>query len=148
MSILKDGIGTIITFTLGPFPPLYGEVELTPPGFNMGGPIDMTGLRTTGWVPQAPKSLKAGQPANVKVMFDPALVPAVWQVAGKNQTISIRWPTGATLNWWGWIEELSFEPHQTGQRPLASMVLQPSNLDLSCVATPPWWTAGSDLLCA
>jgi hypothetical protein len=148
MGILKDGIGTIMTFGKGPNFPLYGEVELTPPGVNMGGPIDLIGLRTVGWAPAAAQSIKRLQPLNVKIMFDPELVPTAYTFMGRNQVISVRWPTLATLNWYGWIEDLNFEPHQPGQRPLANMVIQPSNLNPNCVLTGPWWTTATDILCA
>lgn len=143
--ILRDGIRTVLSIpSVGAA--LYHDAELTPPGGSGRGPIDMTGNRTTGWQPQLPKQVKALTPLNVKCMFDAELVPAVWAAIQVNQRFTVTFPNAARLLFWGWIEELNFDPMSEGNRPAATLVIQPSNLNEKCLPAFPEWVPGS-ILC-
>lgn len=146
MSILRDGLKTLV-FLSGLPRALWGEIELTPPGVTGRGPIDMVGLRQLAWATQAPKSIKNLTPLNCKVMYDPEVIPQVWNTIQKNQQITVQFPTGAQLIFWGWLEECNFDPNSEGNRPTLNWVVQPSNLDSQCSETGPAWVSGGQLLC-
>lgn len=142
--ILRDGIRTTILIpTIAAA--LYHEAELTPPGVSGRGGIDMTGNRTVGWQPMLPKQVKALTPLNVKVMVDADLIPSVWASVQVNQLFTVVFPNAARLLFWGWLEELNFDPFSEGNRPGATMVLQPSNLNYKCVYVGPEWVSGTSL---
>jgi hypothetical protein len=147
MSILRDGIQTLV-FMSGLPRDLYGEIEVTPPGVTGRGPIDMVGLRQVEWATQAPKSIKNLTPVNAKAMYDPAIIPSVWNLLQINQQIQIQFPNGARLVFWGWLEEMNLDPHSEGNRPTLNWVIQPSNLNTQCVETGPTWQNGNFQPCA
>jgi hypothetical protein len=147
MSILRDGIKTLVFFT-GPARVLFGEIEITVPGVTGRGVIDMVGLRQNVWATQAPKSIKNLTPLTAKVMFDPEMIPGLWAAVQRNQEIVVQFPTGAQLIFWGWLEEVAFDPTSEGNRPTLNITIQPSNLNSQCVETGPRWAPGTYQVCA
>jgi hypothetical protein len=54
-----------------------------------------------------------------------------------NQLITLTFPDGTTIAFWGWISEFQPDSHKEGTMPLADLTLIPSNQDNSYAETAP-----------
>lgn len=124
---LDDGFSTLITFAYAPTIKLW-EKEVTPPGMSQGGPIDTTTMRNTSWRSMAPRALKtlttvSATVAYATVIFDGTILAQL----GVNQLITISFPDGSSLVFWGWLEEFTPGANVEGEQPTATISIQPSN---------------------
>jgi hypothetical protein len=125
---LDDGFSTIITLENLPTVKLY-EKEVTPPGITSGGPIETTTMRTTVWRTNAPRQLKSLSPVSATVAFATEVVPQMVAQVGVNQLITVTFPDGSTIEFYGWIEEFTPAAFTEGEQPTATLTVQPSLTD-------------------
>lgn len=122
---LDDGFSTIITLENLPTVKLY-EKEVTPPGITSGGPIETTTMRTTVWRTNAPRQLKSLSPVSATVAFATEVIPQMVAQVGVNQLITVTFPDGSTIQFYGWIEEFTPAAFTEGEQPTAAITVQPS----------------------
>lgn len=127
---LDDGFSTIITLENIPTVKLY-EREVTPPGFSAGGPIETTTMRNTAWRTNAPKKLKTLAPVSATVAFATEAIPIVQGQIGVNQLVTLTFPDGSTIEFYGWLEEFTLGAFTEGEQPTATITVQPSLRDSS-----------------
>lgn len=138
--VLEDGFSTIITLANLPSVKMF-EKDVTPPGFSGGGPIDLTTMRNTAWRTSAARSLKTLSPVSSTVAY---ATEAIDQIKGEvqvNQQITIQYPDGSSIQFYGWVEEFTPAAHTEGEQPTASLTVQPSNRDAAGVETGPTYSA-------
>jgi len=128
MAILNDGFSTIIAFALDTAVQ-FKEKEVTPPGMDAGGAIDLTTMQNTTYRTMAPKSLITLTESSLLVSYDPALYNEIIAMIGKNQAITITWPDATTLVFFGWINEFTPNANVEGEQPTAAITIVPSNVD-------------------
>tara|TARA_R110002167_G_scaffold46072_1_gene137792 strand:- start:2 stop:454 length:453 start_codon:yes stop_codon:yes gene_type:complete len=121
---LDDGFATTITLANGTT--LY-EKSVTPPGLDGGGAIDTTTMRNTLYRTNSPKSLITLSECSVTVAYDPNAYSAIITTLNTNQLITVTFPDGTTIAFWGWLN--SFTPGEAteGEQPTAEMNVVPSN---------------------
>jgi hypothetical protein len=122
---LDDGFATFITLENIPTVKLY-EKEVTPPGLTNGGAIDTTTMRNTAWRTAAPKQLKSLTPVNATVAYATEAIGVIMPQLGVNQPITVTFPDGSTIEFWGWLDEFTPGAHTEGEQPTASVVFVPS----------------------
>jgi len=139
---LKEGHATLVTLANAPSIKLW-EQEITPPGFDAGGPNDTTTMRTTRWRTRQPKVLITMTPMSGVFQYDPAVIADIVNQLGKNQQITVTYPTGQSWTFYGWINR--FTPHRIveGQPPLADVDFEAANEDTAGVETGPSYGAAS-----
>ena len=125
---LDDGFATIISFENIPTVKLY-EKEVTPPGMTAGGPIDTTTMRNTAWRTMSPRKLKSLTPVSATVAFATDAIPVVQGQVGINQQVTITFPDGSTIVFWGWIETFTLGRFTEAEQPTATITIQPGNVD-------------------
>jgi hypothetical protein len=145
MGILKDGIGSRISINIGNA--FYAEIEITPPEVDGRGGIDMTSLRNRGWITMAPKSLKALNAMTARVQYDPIMYGVVIGILQRNRQMSVTFPDGGVLTFWGWIDKFTPEGMSEGNKPTATLTIQPSNLDQQCNEVGPSYASGQSTTC-
>jgi hypothetical protein len=125
---LDDGFSTIISFADFPSVQFY-EKEVTPPGMDGGGPNDTTTMRNITLRTMAPKKLKSMTQFQCTAAYDPGVYASVWSMINVNQAMTITFPEGDTLVFWGWVDK--FEPGavKEGEQPTATVTFQCSNQD-------------------
>ncbi len=133
---LDDGFSTIITLENLPTVKLY-EKEVTPPGITAGGPIETTTMRTTTWRTNAPRQLKSLSPVSATVAFATEVVPQMIAQVGINQLITVTFPDGSTIQFYGWVEEFTPAAFTEGEQPTATLTVQPSLVDPDTGETSP-----------
>lgn len=149
MPRITDGFPTIITMgTTGALGTGAGirlfEKEITPPNITSGGPIDMTTMRNTAWRTKAKKNLKDLGPLTLTAAYATDAITKILTAIGVNQQITVTFADGATLVFWGWLDD--FKPGRIveGQEPTAEVTFQVSNRNASNAETAPAFTPSTD----
>ena len=135
-AILNDGHQTLISFAADTTV-LFSEKSVTPPGIDGGGEIDTTVMANTTWKTKNPKSLVALGNAQMTVAYDPECYPEVIALVNVNNLITVTFPDGDTLAFWGWLNTFTPGEHVEGEQPTAEIEIIPSNLNDSAVETAP-----------
>jgi hypothetical protein len=141
MAKLTDGYQTTISFGTSTVSKLY-EKTVQPPGMEAGGPIDQTIMANADLRTQMPKSLITVTANSFEAAYDPEAYDEMVASININQLITITFPDGATLKFWGWLDKFTPNEHVEGEMPTASCTIEPSNLlQLTKAETAPDFTA-------
>ena len=138
--MLVEGFATVITLANAPNIKLY-EKTVTPPQLTLGGAIDITTMRNTAWRTQAARKLKTLGAITTTVAYATDSYDTVRDQLGVNQLITVTFPDGSTLQFYGWVEEFTPGELSEGNQPTATLTIQPSLRDASGVETAPQYTA-------
>lgn len=122
-----DGLSTTITFASGAVS--LKMVGITPPPVQGGGSKEMTNLDNTAWRTFLPKILKTLGSLSLSVQYDETAYTDVVAQVNVNQAITVTFPNGATLVFWGWIDEFTPGESVEGEDPVGSVTVIPSNVD-------------------
>jgi hypothetical protein len=133
---LDDGFSTIITLANLPNVKLY-EKTVTPPGMTAGGPIDTTTMRNIAWRTSSPKQLKSLTPAKAEVAYATEAYPEIFGQIAVVQLITVTFPDGASLEFYGWLEEFTPGANTEGEQPKASISIQVGNRDANGAEVAP-----------
>jgi hypothetical protein len=142
MSRLDDGFSTLISFSGAPSIKLY-EKEVTPPGVQGGGATETTTMRNETWRTQAPKKLKTLSEGGASCAYDPAVYTDIVAQINVNQEITITFPDGSTLVFWGWLDGFVPAALKEGEQPTADVTIIPSNQDDTGDEVEPLLSAGA-----
>lgn len=141
---IDDGHSTLVEFSAIPGIKVW-EKEVTPPGVSGGGPTDTTTMRNSVWRTMSPKHLKTLTPLTFSAAYDPAVYPQLIANVNVNQQITVTFADGATLTFWGWIDEAAPGAATEGEQPTMDITVQPSNQDNDGnEAEPDYVTASSN----
>ncbi len=143
MAIQEDGFSTTIAFSAGGsgIDVFMAEKTVTPPGISGGGANDVTTMRNTAWRTNAPKQLKTLTNSSLTVAYDPAIYDEILAILIVNQLITITFPDGATVAFWGWLDEFTPGDSEEGAQPTADIVIVPSNRNDSGTEVAPSYTS-------
>lgn len=125
---LEDGHSTKITIAADPDVSLW-EKTVTPPGVDGGDAIEQTTMHNTTWRPMAPRQLKTLTEVSFTAAYDPDAYNQLVTLINRETTITIRFPDGSTLAFYGFLK--SFEPNEMseGEQPDANCTITPTNAD-------------------
>ena len=139
MSYINDGHGTIYSFSLEPSV-LFKEKAVTPPGLQGGGPNDTTTMRNIRYRTRQPKKLLTMSESKLTASYDPEVYDAIVDMMQVNQEITITWPNGASLTFWGWLDDFTPGEMVEGAQPTAEVTIIPSNQDDADTEAAPTYT--------
>lgn len=137
---LDDGYQTLISFAADT-DVLFWEKTVTPPGISGGGEIDTTVMANETYRTRKPKALITLTNSSLTVAYDPAVYPEIIALVNVNNLITITFPDGDTLAFWGWLDEFTPGESTEGEQPTAEITIVPSNENDSGVETAPVHTA-------
>lgn len=137
---MDDGFATFITLENIPTVHMY-EKEITPPGISSGGPIDVTTMRNSTWRTFSPRQLKTLTPVSATVAYATDAIDQLFAQVGVNQQITVHYPDGSHLVFWGWMEEFAPSAFTEGEQPTATLTVQPSNHNNNGSEVAPDYTA-------
>jgi hypothetical protein len=139
---MDDGFSTTIAFADAATIELF-EKEVTPPSVQGGGAIDTTTMLNTEYRTKAPKQLKTLGDSSLTVAWDPVIYDTIVGATGinNNQLITITFIDGATLAFWGWIDEFTPNALVEGDQPTAEVTIICSNQNDVGAETAPVYTA-------
>lgn len=144
MARIDDGFSTTIGFADLASVKLY-EKAVTPPSISGGGPNDTTTMQNTAWRTRSPKKLKTLGESSFTAAYDPDVYDDIAGANGvnKNQLITITFPDGDTLAFWGWIDQFNPNEIVEGEQPTAEVTIICSNQNASGAETAPVFTAAA-----
>lgn len=140
MAYLTDGHPTLLTFSEDSTV-LFRVKEMTPPGIDGGGSIDVTTMSNETWRTFMPKALKTLTESSLTVQYDPAIYDDILTMLQVNQSITVTFPDESTLVFWGWVDKFAPERLVEGEMPTATITIVPSNRNDSDVETAPVYSA-------
>lgn len=142
MSRLDDGFATLVEFAEAASVQLF-EKEVTPPGFDGGGANDTSTMRNTAWRTKAPKHLKSLSEMVLVASYDPVVYDDVTDMVNVNQLITVFFPDGSTVAFWGWLNEFKPNACKEGEQPTAQVTIIPSNQDSNGDEVAPVYSAAA-----
>lgn len=129
---LEDGYQALIGFGLDTDIALW-IVEVSPPGLEGGEPIDQTNMHNVDWRTKIARSLIDTEEMSLVVHYDPVAYNQCKAILNKwrtaNSVVTIQFPDGSTLDFWGYMRSFKPQNLQEGQKPTANVVLVPTNWD-------------------
>lgn len=140
---LDDGFSTTIAFALDPDIAFF-EKSVQPPGIDGGDAIETTTMHNTAWRTMSSRQLKTLTEISTTVAYDPAVYTQILSLINQEGSITIEFPDGSTLDFYGYLK--SFEPSelQEGEQPEASISIVPTNWDpVNCVEAAPVLTSAT-----
>lgn len=125
---LDDGYRTLVTFASDPNIELW-EVSVTPPGLDGGDEIDTTTMHNDTYRTRSPRSLKTLTEFSMTVAYDPSCYTALLALINVETTITVTFPDGSTLAFFGFLKAFQPDALEEGSPPRASVTVVPTNQD-------------------
>lgn len=125
---LENGHPIKVAFSADPDISLW-EIATTPPEVDGGEGIPITTAWNTDWRTFAPQALKTLSPFTVRVAYDPDAYNQVAAIINVKGMVTISFPDGSTLDFFGYAQKFSPQETQEGNRPEANLTIQPTNWD-------------------
>jgi hypothetical protein len=128
---LTDGHSTTYLFANGTVS--MKEVSVTPPGLDGGGPNDTTTMRNTTYRTRQPKKLKTMTGSRFTAQYNPDVYTQILAQINVNQLVTINFPDGSKVQFWGWLNSFMPGDNSEGSMPTATVEVEVSNQDNSGV---------------
>lgn len=128
MAYIDDGFATLVSFSLSPTVK-FREKTVTPPGITVGGSVDTTTMRNTAWRTKAPKKLKELSDMSLTASYDPAVYNDIVAMVGVNQSITVTFPDGQSLTFYGWLDSFTPSEISEGEQATADITVVCGNQD-------------------
>lgn len=137
---LEDGFVSKIAFEADPNISLW-EIEVTPPGMDVGDPIDTSTMFNTTYVTKAPGQLIDLTDAGIVCAYDPQVYDQIIALLGENGWVTVLFPDASTEDFIGYLR--SFTPGNLVRNgfPTANAVVVCTN-QIGQTETAPEYTAG------
>ena len=125
---LRDGYSTKITLSRDPNINFW-ERTVTPPGIDGGDSIEITTMHNDDWRVFAPRSLATLTEMTCSAAYDPQVYTEILGVLNLNDQITVRFPDGSTLAFWGYLKMFEVGEHSEGEFPECTITIVPTNED-------------------
>lgn len=125
---LKDGYKTVITFAAD-VDIEFWEKTVKPPGIDGGDHIEQTTMHNTSWRTMAPRSLRTLTESTTKAAYDPVLYTSILALINLETTVTVRFPDGSTLAFYGYLQKFEPDDLAEGTQPEATITITPTNFD-------------------
>ena len=142
-----DGFPTTIAFSSNPAIQFW-EKDVKPPGRDGGDGIDTTSMLNTKYRTQQPPTLISTTDITANVFYDPDIFQSgasgVESLINKNQSITVFFPTGDYVDFYGWLKDFTPQDNKEKEAPMAQVTIKISNWDpTNNVEQGPVYTAAS-----
>lgn len=125
---MDDGYQTLITFASAPTIAFW-EKGVTPPGLDGMDGIDTTTMHNVQWRTKAPRALVTMTDLTLTVAWDPVLYQTILTLLNVKTTITVTFPDGGTLAFFGYLQKFEPSEHKEGEQPEATITVTPTNQD-------------------
>jgi hypothetical protein len=127
---MDDGFSTVIAFARDPDIEFW-EKQVQPPGVDGGDAIETTTMHNILWRTMAPRQLRTLTEFTITAAYDPVLYNSILNILNISDSITIHFPDGSTLDFFGYLK--FFEPgeHVEGEQPEATITIVPTNFDFA-----------------
>lgn len=136
---IKDGYATFYEFAESSSV-LFRERSVTPPGIDGGDEIDTTTMRNLKWRTRQPRQLLSLTESSVTVSYDPEIYSDILDMINVNQLVTITFPDGSQLAFWGFVKNFTPGENTEGEFPTATITVVPTNQDNDALEVDPVFT--------
>jgi hypothetical protein len=126
--MLGDGFSTKIAFTSDTNVEFW-EKTVTPPGLDGGDAVDLTTMHNAAWRTTAPRHLKTLSEFTLTAGYDPVVFTAIALLINKPDTITVHFPNGGSLAFFGFLRVFAPGEAAEGAMPEATLTIMPTNRD-------------------
>lgn len=125
---LDDGFKSLVTFATNPTVGFW-EKGVTPPGLDGGAAVDTTTMHNVTYRTMSPRQLKTMTQFSMRAAYDPLVYTTVLALINVETTVTVRFPDGSTLAFFGFL--MNFQPGELveGTQPEATLTVVPTNQD-------------------
>jgi len=127
---LKDGYQTLITIA-SDTDISFWEKTVTPPGIEGGERVEQTTMHNTTWLTFRPQELADLTECTIVAAYDPDAYDEILAVLNVETTITVTFPDGSTLAFFGYLRTFTPSENARGSQPEATIVIGPTNWDSS-----------------
>lgn len=140
---IGTGAPAYITFTLDPNIDLW-EKSVKPPSFQLDDRKDNSTAHNDRFRTFSPGRLLTGQDITVQCGYDPDQIQDIIDRIGVRDTITVTFPTGTKIAFYGWLDQVDFSELTEDDDPTVTLTLAQGNQDWStCVEEGPVVVAGT-----
>lgn len=107
----------------------FWEKTMGAPAIEGGDPIDQSTMHNSVWMTQLPPTLLKLEPFTLTAAYDPNVISQAIAQTNANQTMTVTWPDGSTLSFYGWLRKIEFADMSHGTLPECTVTIEPSNID-------------------
>ena len=125
---LQDGFSTKLAIE-GLLTISFWEKTVGAPAIEGGDPVDQTTMHNVTWRTQLPRHLKTLEPFTLTAAYDPEVYNQIIAQLNINQTLTVIFPDGSTLAFFGWLRKFEPADNAEGTQPECTITLEPSNFD-------------------
>ena len=125
---LSDGYSCVYAFERMPTVSLW-EKTVQPPGLDLGDAVDQTTMRNELWRTKQSRSLLDLTESQVVCAYDPQVYDDIVELAGQEGSITVHFPDGTTLSFYGFLKSFDPSPLEEGSQPEATVTVVPTNFD-------------------
>ena len=138
---LDDGYQTLLAFEADPDISMW-EKTVQPPGMDGGDEIDTTTMHNSTFRTRAARALITLTESSTTVAYDPDLFNQIINIINVSASITVHFPDGSTLDFYGFLRTFEPQDHEEGAQPEAVINITPTNCDPSNnVEEPPVLTS-------
>ena len=125
---IDDGYRTLITFATDPDVQLW-EKSIKPPGMDGGEGIDTTTMHNDTYRTKSPRQLKSLTESTFTAGYDPVIYTSLIALINVETTITITFPDGTTLAFYGYLQKAEQSELKEGEFPEVTCTFTPTNQD-------------------
>ena len=126
--MMDDGYSTKIAFARDADVSFW-EVTVTPPGIDGGDTIPLTTMHNTTWRTFGSRGLFTLTEMSGTGGYDPDLYDEVQGLINFNDSITVHFPDGSTLDFFGYLRVFEPQEMSDGGEVRANFTIQPTNYD-------------------
>lgn len=132
---LYDGYTTFVAITSNLVADAPGnylwEVTVTTPGIDGGDPINQDTMWNLVWHTVSPRHLKTLMEFTFVAGWDPSGFAVLSSYINVIVNITVYYPDGSTLTFWGFMRKVEPQEHKEGEMPKINVTVTPCLLDPS-----------------
>lgn len=125
---LGDGYQTLVTFGADPDVNLW-EKQVTPPGLDGGDSVDTTTMINSTYRTMRARNLLSMTEAKMTAAYDPVCYTELEALINVETTVTITFPDGSTLAFYGYLQKLEASEIEEGEQPEAEVTIAVTNWD-------------------
>jgi len=125
---IPDGYQALLTLSNVPTIAFF-EKEVQPPGVDGGEAIDTTTMHNAAYRTMRARSLKTLEDHTIRVAYDPTVYITILAQINIEQTITITFPDGNKLPYFGYMRRFTPDRLVEGSHPMADVTIVPTNYD-------------------